>query len=162
VVGRASLDTYPVDPAPTYGALLRVRGFPALLAGTLAARTGESMLSIALILFALRDYHSATLAGLASFLWVFPALVVSPLAGALPRRRGGWSLEPDREHGRGRGRGGCHLAGPGTSRPGARRQPPGQRARRHPLRLQKREPARPGHHHVHAQHRLRGLPDRPA
>ena len=74
--------------APSYRALLRVPGFPALLAGTLLARTALQMLAITLVLFVLGAYRSPTLAGLASFLWVFPALLVSPLAGALLDRYG--------------------------------------------------------------------------
>jgi MFS family permease len=65
-----------------------VPGFPALLTGTLLARTAINMLQITLVLFVLREYRSATLAGLASFLWIFPSLVVSPVAGALLDRHG--------------------------------------------------------------------------
>lgn len=77
-----------IGSPPSYRALLRVPGFPALILGTLLARTALTMLQIALVLFVLRDYHSPTLAGLASFLWVFPGLMVSPIAGALLDRHG--------------------------------------------------------------------------
>lgn len=77
-----------MTPVPSYRALMRVPGVPALLLGTLLARTALTMLSIALVLFALRQYHSPTVAGLATFLWIFPALVVSPIAGALLDRHG--------------------------------------------------------------------------
>ena len=72
----------------SYSALMRVPGFPPLAASILLARTGVTMLSVALVLFILREYHSPTLAGLASFLWIFPGLVISPVAGALLDRYG--------------------------------------------------------------------------
>ncbi|HEX6488930.1 MAG TPA: MFS transporter [Candidatus Dormibacteraeota bacterium] len=74
--------------SPSYGALLRVGGFPALVGGILFARIALYMLQLELVLFVLRDYRSPTLAGLASFLWIFPGLLISPLAGALLDRYG--------------------------------------------------------------------------
>jgi MFS family permease len=50
------------------------------------------MSSIALILFILTRYHSPGLAGLATFLSIFPGVLVSPLAGALLDRHGRKSL----------------------------------------------------------------------
>ncbi len=46
------------------------------------------MFNVALVLFVLQRYHSPQLAGLATFLSIFPGLVVSPLAGALLDRHG--------------------------------------------------------------------------
>lgn len=76
------------DPTPSYRALLGVPGFRALIAAILLARTAMGMLQVALVLFVLRDYHSPTLAGLAGFFWIFPSLVVAPIAGALLDRHG--------------------------------------------------------------------------
>jgi MFS family permease len=55
---------------------------------TLLSRVGGQMSSIALILFVLTRYHSPGLAGLATFLSIFPGVLVSPLAGALLDRHG--------------------------------------------------------------------------
>src|SRR5258708_16076551 len=54
----------------------------------LFGRVGGSMFNVALVLFVLQRYHSPQLAGLATFLSIFPGLVVSPLAGALLDRHG--------------------------------------------------------------------------
>ncbi len=52
------------------------------------ARIAQSMVAIAIVLFALTTYNSPTLAGLATFFSVFPGLLVSPIAGALLDRHG--------------------------------------------------------------------------
>jgi MFS family permease len=52
------------------------------------ARIGQSMLSVAIVLFTLASYHSTALAGLAAFFSMFPGLMVSPIAGALLDRHG--------------------------------------------------------------------------
>jgi MFS family permease len=69
--------------AVSYRALFRVEGFAQLAAGTVLARTAGQIWQIALILFVLQRYHSPPLAGLATFLAVFPGLAISPIAGAL-------------------------------------------------------------------------------
>ncbi len=46
------------------------------------------MLSVALVLFVLSRYHSPQLAGAATFLLIFPGLLVSPIAGAFLDRYG--------------------------------------------------------------------------
>jgi len=72
----------------SYGALMRVRGFPGLVASLFLGRVAGQMLSIALILFVLYRYHSPQLAGLAVFLLTIPGLITSPIAGALLDRYG--------------------------------------------------------------------------
>src|SRR5690349_21695917 len=52
------------------------------------ARIGQAMVSVALVLFVLDAYRSAELAGIATFVWIFPGLLVSPIAGALLDRHG--------------------------------------------------------------------------
>src|SRR6059036_684054 len=72
----------------SYRALLTLPYVARLLLGMQIARIGQSMVSIAIVLFALTSYHSAALAGAATFFSVFPGLVVSPIAGALLDRHG--------------------------------------------------------------------------
>jgi MFS family permease len=52
------------------------------------ARIAQSMVSVAIVLFALDAYHSSSVAGVVTFAIVFPGLVVSPIAGALLDRHG--------------------------------------------------------------------------
>jgi len=72
----------------SYRALLSVPSFPTVVLSTLLSRVAGQMSSIALILFILTRYHSPALAGLATFLSIFPGVLVSPLAGALLDRHG--------------------------------------------------------------------------
>jgi MFS family permease len=51
-------------------------------------RIGQAMLPIVLVLYALDDYGSPPLAGLLTFLTVFPGLLAAPLLGALLDRYG--------------------------------------------------------------------------
>src|SRR5437879_13893944 len=74
--------------AASYRDLFRIAGMPALVGVTLLARLGGSIWSLALVLFVLQRFHSATLAGLAAFCSWVPGLLVSPLAGALLDRHG--------------------------------------------------------------------------
>jgi MFS family permease len=78
----------PTAPQVSYRALLWVPHFPSVVLSTLLSRVGGQMSSIALILFVLTRYHSPGLAGLATFLSIFPGVLVSPLAGALLDRHG--------------------------------------------------------------------------
>ncbi|MHB8631263.1 MAG: MFS transporter [Candidatus Limnocylindria bacterium] len=75
-------------PVTSYGALLRVPGFPRLATATLLVRAGASMWQLALVLFVLQRYGSASLAGISVFLAIAPGVIVSPLAGALLDRYG--------------------------------------------------------------------------
>ena len=67
---------------------MRVQGFPRLVISLLLGRIAGSMLTIAFVLFVLSRYHSPQLAGTATFLLLFPGIVISPLAGALLDRYG--------------------------------------------------------------------------
>jgi MFS family permease len=72
----------------SYRALLRLPSVGRILLGMQIARIGQSMVSVAIVLFALSAYHSPAIAGLATFFGIFPGLVVSPIAGALLDRHG--------------------------------------------------------------------------
>jgi hypothetical protein len=72
----------------SYRALLRVPTLGRILVSMQVARTAQSMLSIALVLFTLSAYGSPGLAGLVTFALIFPGLVMSPIAGALLDRHG--------------------------------------------------------------------------
>ena len=72
----------------SYRALLAVPSVSRLLLGMQIARIGQSMLSVTIVLFTLVSYHSAMLAGMATFFGIFPGLLVSPIAGALLDRHG--------------------------------------------------------------------------
>src|SRR5687767_7519567 len=52
------------------------------------ARIAQSMVSVAIVLFALASYRSPVIAGMATFFSIFPGLLVSPIAGALLDRHG--------------------------------------------------------------------------
>jgi len=52
------------------------------------ARISQSMVGIAIVLYSLALYRSATMAGMATFFSFFPGIVVSPIAGALLDRHG--------------------------------------------------------------------------
>ncbi len=52
------------------------------------SRIAQSMVSVALVLFTLGEYHSPALTGLVTFASVFPGLIVAPIAGALLDRHG--------------------------------------------------------------------------
>jgi MFS family permease len=75
-------------PITSYRALLHVPGFPRLAVATLLVRAGASMWQLALVLFVLQRYGSASLAGISVFLAIAPGVIVSPLAGALLDRYG--------------------------------------------------------------------------
>ena len=73
----------------SYAALFReVPSVGRLLTGMQIARTGQEMVSIALVLFTLSSYRSPVLAGMATFFMTFPGLLISPIAGALLDRHG--------------------------------------------------------------------------
>jgi MFS family permease len=72
----------------SYRALLKLPSVGRLLLGLQIARIAKSMMSVTIVLFALAAYGSPPLAGLATFVGIFPGLLVSPLAGALLDRHG--------------------------------------------------------------------------
>jgi MFS family permease len=73
---------------PSYRALLSVPWLPRILASMLLARIAQSMVSIAIVLFTLTEYHSPALAGAVTLASILPGLLVSPIAGALLDRHG--------------------------------------------------------------------------
>jgi predicted MFS family arabinose efflux permease len=72
----------------SYRALFELPSITRLLIGMQIARIAQEMVSITIVLFTLSSYHSATLAGMATFFVTFPGLLVSPIAGALLDRHG--------------------------------------------------------------------------
>src|SRR6266849_2321553 len=81
-----------VQPDRSYRALLTLPYVARLLLGMQIARIGQSMMSVAIVLFTLTSYHSAILVGVATFFIIFPGLMVSPIAGALLDRHGSMRL----------------------------------------------------------------------
>ena len=77
-----------LEPDRSYRALLKLPAVGRILLGMQIARIGQSMVSVAIVLFALSAYRSPTIAGLATFFSIFPGLLVSPIAGALLDRHG--------------------------------------------------------------------------
>jgi MFS family permease len=73
---------------PSYRALFALPGIPRLVGSMLLARIASQMTSLILVLFALERYQSPAVAGAATFLSIFPGLMVSPIAGALLDRHG--------------------------------------------------------------------------
>lgn len=76
---------------PSYAMLLRHKGFLALSATTVCSRLGEFSTQTALLLFVLERFHAPGLAASVMVCRLVPAVVVSPLVGALldrmaPRR----------------------------------------------------------------------------
>jgi MFS family permease len=72
----------------SYRALLRVPELGRVLVAMQLARIASSMVSVAIVLFTLQQYHSPQLAGLVTFAAIFPGLLASPVAGALLDRHG--------------------------------------------------------------------------
>jgi MFS family permease len=72
----------------SYRALLAVPTIGRTLLAMQIARVAQSMVGVAIVLFTLEQYDSPALAGLVTFVSVFPGLVISPIAGALLDRHG--------------------------------------------------------------------------
>ncbi len=72
----------------SYRALLRVPTMGRVLISMQVARIAQSMVGVALVLFALDRYGSPAFAGLVTFASIFPGLLISPIAGALLDRHG--------------------------------------------------------------------------
>jgi len=75
-------------PDRSYRALFRIPTLGRIVLSMQIARTAQSMLSVALVLFTLAEYDSPGLAGIVTFASIFPGLVMSPIAGALLDRHG--------------------------------------------------------------------------
>ena len=79
----------PTDhPEPSYRALLAIPRLGRVILSMQISRVAQAMVSVALVLFVLAEYHSPQLAGLVTFASVFPGLIVAPVAGALLDRHG--------------------------------------------------------------------------
>jgi MFS family permease len=72
----------------SYRALLGVPRLTRVVGSMVLARTGQSMVGVALVLFALAVYDSPPLAGIVTFASVVPGLLIAPIAGALLDRHG--------------------------------------------------------------------------
>jgi MFS family permease len=72
----------------SYRALLEVPRLGRVVASMGLARIGQSMVGVALVLFALAVYDSPALAGIVTFASVVPGLLIAPIAGALLDRHG--------------------------------------------------------------------------
>ena len=75
-------------PDRSYRALFRVPTLGRIVLSMQVARTAQSMLGVALVLFTLDAYDSPGLAGIVTFASIFPGLLASPIAGALLDRHG--------------------------------------------------------------------------
>ena len=78
----------PDRPESSYRALLAIPRLGRVILSMQISRVAQSMVGVALVLFVLRAYGSAELAGLVTFASVFPGLIVAPIAGALLDRHG--------------------------------------------------------------------------
>ncbi len=72
----------------SYRALLAIPSLARVVAGMQLARIAQSMVSVAIVLFALTTYRSPELAGIVTFVSIVPGMIVSPVAGALLDRHG--------------------------------------------------------------------------
>jgi MFS family permease len=82
-----------IEPSPdntpaSYRALLAVPGLGRILVAMQIARVAQTMVGVAIVLFALTQYGSPQLAGLFTFVSIAPGLLASPVAGALLDRHG--------------------------------------------------------------------------
>jgi MFS family permease len=75
-------------PDRSYRALFRIPTLGRIVLSMQVARTAQSMLGVALVLFTLDAYDSPGLAGIVTFASIFPGLLASPIAGALLDRHG--------------------------------------------------------------------------
>src|SRR4051812_37361648 len=76
------------EPAPSYRALLEIPTIGRIVLGMAFSRVANSMLGVALVLFALETFESPALAGVVTFASVAPGLFLSPIMGALLDRHG--------------------------------------------------------------------------
>jgi MFS family permease len=76
------------EPPPSYRALFAIPSLGRIVLGMTFSRTANSMLGVAIVLFALDRFKSPALAGIVTFASVAPGLFLSPIAGALLDRHG--------------------------------------------------------------------------
>ncbi len=82
----------PTSGGASYRALLAVPQLTRVLLGMQISRIAQTMIGVAVVLFALQVYGSPEIAGIVTFVWIFPGLLVSPIAGALLDRHGRTTL----------------------------------------------------------------------
>jgi MFS family permease len=75
-------------PEVSYHALFAIPSIRRIVFAMTMARLASSMVSVAVILFSLSRYGSPVLTGIVTFASLFPAVLASPLAGALLDRHG--------------------------------------------------------------------------
>ncbi len=75
-------------PSPSYRALFGVPQLGRVVASMQLARIAQTMFGVAIVLFALAQYDSPSLAGIVTFASIFPGLLIAPVAGALLDRHG--------------------------------------------------------------------------
>src|SRR3990170_5799178 len=72
----------PRTTTASYRALLALPAMPHIVVSLFLSRTAQSMAGVALTLFTLAEFGSATLAGIVAFASFAPGIVASPLPGA--------------------------------------------------------------------------------
>ena len=75
-------------PPPSYRAVFAVPQLGRVVASMQLARVAQSMFGVAIVLFALAEYDSPSLAGIVTFASILPGLLIAPIAGALLDRHG--------------------------------------------------------------------------
>ena len=75
-------------PSPSYRAVFEVPQLGRVVASMQLARVAQSMFGVAIVLFALAEYDSPSLAGIVTFASILPGLLIAPIAGALLDRHG--------------------------------------------------------------------------
>ena len=78
----------PGSATASYRALLALPSMSHIVVSLFLSRTAQAMSGIALTLFTLAEFGSATLAGIVAFASFAPGILVSPIAGALLDRHG--------------------------------------------------------------------------
>lgn len=77
-----------LTPRPSYRAVFAVPQLGRVVASMQLARIAQTMLGVAIVLFALAEYDSPALAGIVTFASILPGLLIAPIAGALLDRHG--------------------------------------------------------------------------
>jgi MFS family permease len=72
----------------SYRALLAVPTLGRVVVSMQLARVAQAMVGVAVVLFSLAEYDSPALAGIVTFAFLFPGILLSPVAGALLDRHG--------------------------------------------------------------------------
>ncbi len=88
VAGAYHRRVNPGSTTASYRALLALPSMSHIVASLFLSRTAQSMGGVALTLFTLAEFGSASLAGLVAFASFAPGILVSPIAGALLDRHG--------------------------------------------------------------------------